>query len=253
MGFKDFFSDKSKSEVKLDPRTTEARKWILGLLQQPAPDFPTLGTAGMSPAEQTGQNLLGQYIGSPANTGDYDLALNEFRKTLAGDYDPVTGAAYQGYRDASMMEEEGAVNKVAGRAQKSGTYGFTGALTGEGMTRRGYSADRMARLGALQESERNRQMAAAGMLPEAADYASADPLRKAAAGMQLGGLPRELEQQGNVATYNQIMQQLMFPYTTQANLAQVLATLQPIGSTTTNIPSDFKIAGGIAGLIGGMM
>jgi hypothetical protein len=249
MGFGNFFSSTSGSKVKQNPNAVFGQTWLKNLLEQSAPTMPTLETAGMSSAEQQGQGFLQQYLNGSSNQGDYNLALDELRKTLSGDYDPLTGAQYQGYRDASQMEEESAANKVAGRASATGTYGFSGALTGEGMVRRGFTADRQNYLGGLKNQERNRQLSAAGMLPETSDYASAEPLRKTAAASTYGALPREIEQNENLAKYNQIMQAIMFPYTTQANIAQVLATLQPIGSTSYKEPSDFDKTGSIAEII----
>jgi hypothetical protein len=217
-----FFKGTSgKTKFYLPAYYTEGRKYIYDLIQGGTPNIPTQKVAGMTDAETRAQSLLSKYMNSSMPSG-YSTALNELEKTVKGGYDPRTSEAYRGYREASKLEEEDAVNALGRQAQISGMAKSTPVLNNTGKTRRGYSADRLSYLGSLMNSERDRQLNATTALMEGADYASQLPLRQATAGMSLGALPRQLEQTEEDAIYNQIMQEIMFPYEVLGNYAQFL-------------------------------
>lgn len=216
-----FTGTKDQTKVWTPPFYKQSRKFLYDLMNSEVPDFPVQNVPGMSEAEQQSQSLLAQYMNTSLPS-DYSLGMDELRKTVQGGYDPMTSPEYQGYREASKLEEEDTVNALRRHGQLVGMGASPPLLGQEGKLRRGYSADRMSYLGSLMNSERNRQLGATGQLMEGADYASALPLRQATAGQSLGALPREIEAQQEEALFNSIMQELLFPYEVQGNIASTL-------------------------------
>jgi len=193
------------------PEQSEARKFLLGLTKKNV-QFPTRKIPGMTGIEAEGQQWLQEYLNKGIPSG-ITTGIGQLKKTVEGGYDPMTSPAYQGYREASKMEEEEAINELRRRLQLVGHGDFSSpALKQEGATRRGYSADRMGYLGALYDRERERQTGAAGPLIEASDYASKAPLRKTEAATAYGGLPRQIETAQDEADYLALLQTLLFPY-----------------------------------------
>jgi hypothetical protein len=236
-----FTGTKSKTKIWAPEHYDEARDYLSDLMNAGTPDIPIKNIPGMSQAEQTGQNLLNRYINTGSMGADYQAGQDELRKTVAGDYDPATSQAYRGYREASQLEEQDALNAMGRQAQVSGMAKSTPTLNQQGKTRRGYSADRMSYLGQLMDSERNRQLSAAQPLMEADDYASQLDLRKTAAANTYGALPRQIETAQEDAIYNALLQEVMFPYEYNANIASILGgSGSPTMYVSPGGPSDLQ-------------
>jgi hypothetical protein len=253
------FFKSTKSSAKrapLYPQQKTGAKFMESLLGRSVPDFPVMDIPGMTDTQMQGQNQLSGYVNMAGMPQDYETGMSFYRDVLNGSYDPIRGSQYQGYRDASAMEEEAAVNRMQGRAQQMGMSMSSPAMIGEGMTRRGYSADRMNYLGNLQNQEQNRRMSAGNALMQGSDYASALPVRQAAAANQIGNLPREVQIQQNEALYNAIMQELLFPYESQSKLANALMSFGNGTWQQEGGPSEWStiksFGGDIASIIGGL-
>lgn len=245
--FKTTRSGQGFKSIPSEPEQSEARKFLLGLTRTSF-QYPTMKIPGMTDIELEGQKWLQDYLNMGVPSG-ITTGISQLKKTVEGGYDPMTSPAYQGYRETSKMEEEGAINELRRRLQLVGHGDFSSpALKQEGATRRGYSADRMSYLGSLYDRERDRQMGAAGPLIEASDYASKAPLRKTEAATAYGGLPRQIETAQEEADYMALLQTLLFPYLTQAQIAQmVLGETRQMYDPGVTSPSIFsQLAGPLA-------
>jgi hypothetical protein len=250
-----FFSGESSGSQTYIPKwVRNANKWLESLYNQGTPDIPARTVVGQSDAEQQGTQLLEQYLNS-SMPADYGVGMDQLRSTVAGEYDPSTSKYYQGYREASQMEEADAVNALRRRAQITGMGASSASLGKESKTRRGYSADRMGMLGQLYEGERNKMLTAAPQLMQGADYEGNRSLRQASAGLSLGASSRQIEQEQEDAIYNSVMQELMFPYEVLAPIASGVAgggyTQKSWGESQSGLADVTQSAGLIATLLAG--
>jgi len=250
-----FFSADS-AEVIIPPEVGKSRKWLYNLLKEPVPEIPTRQIAGMSDAEKQAQSLLSQYLGTTGMPSGFQTGLTQLTKTVQGEYDPYTSDYWRGLRDTSRMDEEKAVSRLRRGSQASGMFYSGPSERSEAELRSRYGANRQTLLGQLLSEELARRTSAAMPLLQWSDYASQQPLRKATAGMQLGGLGRELSQAEKDAAYQSLLTKIMFPYETQANIANALMNAGPI-ITKPGGPSEFSkfmdIATGIGKLAAGVM
>jgi len=208
------------NEIPSAPEQTESREWIMNLIRQMV-NWPQRNIVGMSDAENTGQNILNQWLGTGTPAG-VTTGIDQLTRTVKGDYDPMTSPEWLGFRDRSALDENQAVGALRRRSQLAGMGASTPSIEKEGRTRRGFSADRMSYLGGLMDRERNRQLTASGQLIDAADKESTRDLRKVQGAMAFGGLPRELEQMDEDALYESLVQTLLFPYIYQSPNAQFI-------------------------------
>lgn len=248
--FKSSRSGEGFKQIPSEPEQTEARKYLESLYKKDV-QFPTRKVPGMTGIEAEGQKWLQDYLNIGIPSG-ISTGIGQLKKTVEGGYDPMTGPAYQGYREASKMEEEEAINQLRRRLQLVGHGDYSSpALKQEGATRRGYSADRMGYLGALYDRERDRQTGAAGPLIEASDYASKQPLRKTEAATAYGGLPRQIEAAQEEADYIALLQTLLFPYQQQAPIAStILGETRQMYDPGVTSPSIFSQVAGPLAMLG---
>jgi len=185
----------SESKVVTVP-DTKYQKQGIGFLQnllRITPDMPTQQVAGMSPAEQAAQSALMQFV----NGGDMQ--------------DPSTSQFWKGLRANIKLQDDSNVAALRQRSQAAGMFNSSPSYRAEGDYRAQSAANANQQLGQLYQNERQYNSAA----------------NRAQVGMQLGSLPRMLQQQGMDANYQQQMQSLLFPYQNQAPIAQSLMNRQP--------------------------
>jgi len=185
--------------------------------------FPTLQVPGMTAIEQQAQSVLGNL-----------LAGGTFQ-------DPSTSLLYQGLRRESEREEEKGAGELRRFAQLGGMGQSSRAIGMEGDYRANMANRRSSLLGSLYNQERARD----------------NPYTRLAAVAQYGGLPREIQGQRNQAEYQKMIQDLLFPYTTQAGLLQQIigneqwykpmVTADSGGGWTDMIGSIAGIAGTVLG------
>ncbi len=150
--------------------------------------FDPMRVAGLGPIEQAGQEQLGQYVRGEA-----------FQ-------DPSQSLFWAGLRRQMKAEEAEGVSAMRRRAQGRGMLYSSPAARGEGRYRADMSNRRMTVLGDLFERERQRD----------------NPLARAQAAAQFGPITRLLEQAQIQSDYDAMMQTKLFPFQTQAPLAQAL-------------------------------
>jgi hypothetical protein len=194
----------------------QARGWLYSLLTSHPPEIPARPIAPLGELEQQGQQLLGEYVGGGMPRA-YELGMSELEKTLGGGYDPATSLFYKGFRQESEAEEERLANKLGRRSQIAGMFKSTPAIKEEIRERSPFAASRLQTLGQLTEAERSRRFGAIPILAQYGQLAEAEPIKKLAAISQYG--PQGYEQSILDAIYQAQMANLMFPYTTQADIA----------------------------------
>lgn len=241
-----FSSNVEIEQIPLTPQQKKAREYMENLLFSGTPDIPTAGVAGMSAAEAQAQGILTNYLSAPPR--GYEAGMDYLERTLAGEYDPRTSQFYGGLREQSRMEEAAAVADLRRGSQAGGMYYSEPSMRAEGELRARYGASRDVILGSLYESERNRM---AGAVPQMMEYGQI-PARQAAAGMTYGALPRQIDQAGEDARYNMLMQRIMFPYTQGTQMAGQLWGMKP-DYYVSESPSTFsQLVGGAQAAVGMM-
>lgn len=221
-----FFSGDSGS-VEVQPQAPWQRKGIkklLGMLDT-TPDIPTRQISGMSDVERAGQGQLMDFVSGRAAR------------------DPSTSPYYRSMQQASMAEENRGADIMRRRAQLGGGFRSSDAGRAEGLFRTEMANQRLGLLGQMLEQQ----------------WARDNELTRAMAASQYGGISRILEQQQQDAVLSALMQEILFPYQTQAPIAQSLMGHQPTTYMTggersglgSALPLIGAIGGGAIGLAGG--
>jgi len=180
--------------IKETPWAPEARSLLQGLMRRAgAEQMPLLEVPGMSEAERAGQATLMNIMGGGAFA------------------DPRMSPLYAGLREQLKLEEEEAASALRRRSQLGGMLYSSPSIGAEGKLRSRFAANRASLLGSLYEQERARD----------------NPYSRLAAAMQYGALPRQIAGQQAQARYAQRLGTQMFPYETQAPLAQQMLAYQP--------------------------
>lgn len=192
-------------------------------------------TAGLSDYEQQGLSDLDKYLKSPnvADSRLYGLAENELDKTLSGaEYDPIGGTYYQAYRNQVMEELQNAKDRLNASTSARDSFFGGGRIAETGNLERGAVNDLSLALGQLFENERTRRLGAVPTAQSFMQFGEQLPLQRIAASQQYGALPREIEQAGLMADYNEWQRQLN-DLGIGLDTALQLATLQPAFTSQT--------------------
>lgn len=212
--------------------------------------------APTSQYEQMGLENLGNYLNSPSPTSSplYGAAQGELEKTLGGEeYDPVGGTYYQAYRTAVLRELQEAKDRLAAETSARDKYFGGGRIAATGELEETALNDLELMLGQLYENERSRRLSA---VPMATDFLGAGEgfeQGRIAASQEYGALPREIEQAGLTAEYNEYIRQLQdagIPLET----AIALMTSEPTAASSTEqgefwtlLPAIGPVVGAFAG------
>jgi len=171
---------------------------------------PVQKTAGMTGVEQTAYGGLQDYMTRPlaSEGGLYQAGVAEYEKTLAGEYDPVGSTYYQAYRTAVMRELQEAKDRLAAETSARDKYFGGGRIETTGKLEESAVGDLAMVLGQLQERERERKLGVAPMAIEEAVRGAEMPAERARTGLELGGLPRQIEELGFSREHAAYLQEL---------------------------------------------
>ncbi len=227
---------------------------LLNNYQAPTQNIPLQQIAGMTGNEQTTQNLLSKFLGTSAtDSSAYKLGMGELNKTLGSEYyDPKKSDFWKGFRENSIMEEEGNISDIRRRGQLGGGLYSEPQMRTESEARSSASANRNMQLGSLYENERNRKANATATALGYAGFEETGAMNRLNAGSTIGALPRNIQNQQYQAEYNQKLGQ------TQADYASsVLGTTVQSGVAEQLMPQWFvdqreqpDPLGGILGIVG---
>lgn len=188
-------------------------------------NYPTQEVAGLSQYEQQGMNQLADIMSGKA-----------FR-------DPTTSPYYQGMRQEIARDTEKGASALRQRQNLGGMFRSGAGVREEGEYRGDMAAKALQILGSLFESESARD----------------NPYTRLQAGMTYGAVPRQIQQQGFDASYNQQLQNLLAPFNLQVPLALQLMGYQPLQQASyqaddpSGLSSIMSLLGGAAGIAGPLM
>ncbi len=217
--------------------------WLSQQIGKTAEPYTGELVAKQSPEEAKSFDFLRKFTDQPAPQGT-NLANEEIRKTMQGEYDPTTSPYYQAVKAESARNLEDTTQGIASDAAGGGRY-WTGArLEQQGNARTDAGNALNTLLGGIAQQERQNRLSTIPLAQQAGEAEQQLPLAQASALQSLGGLPRELGQAQNEATYNEWLRQQSYP-TQMAQLAQPYATAQPTWAqpTTTQSPWSALLPG----------
>ena len=245
-----FKSKKQTAEVSTvaDPYKDVREKltsWLGGQIGKSGQAYSGELTAPMPDYETASLKMLQDYA-NRGTSSSFTAAKKQAEDTLNGTYsDPTKSPYYQAIKAEAannLVNTNKSINDTA-----SGRGGF---WTGARMSERNKAATNSATdlnktLGALTDSERNRQVS---MVPTAAELAKQEenaPLLTASALQSLGSLPRTIRQAGDTASYQDWLN-ANYQYPTQ--IAQLASGVQqaPLYGQTGYSQSPFSQIAGVA-------
>jgi hypothetical protein len=227
-------------QIPLSPSQQVSDSYLMDLLNRRV-QYPARTVVGLSPEEQQGIDILKNYAAAPS--AGYTLGENALRDIVAG-RDPASSPEFASYREQSALEQADTVNALRRSQQLRGVAAGTPALKQEGQVMRGYSADREGYLANLLNTELNRRANAAPVL---AQMSAQEPLTRANAAMQAGGMQRQLSQQEEDALFESLMQTMLAPYQLQAPIAENIMGQQRYAYQW---PTQSPFGGMLGGMLG---
>ncbi|MDD5501957.1 MAG: hypothetical protein PHH26_00650 [Candidatus Thermoplasmatota archaeon] len=211
-----------------------ALNFLYGLYSGTPPTLPTLDIAGMTPAEQAGQNTLSNWVGGPPSEG-WQMGLDELKRTVGGDYLDITKTPWFEPIVKRVTEDMNtAANRMGRKFQMGGALSSGPAVSSLGRIVREGGENLAGTLAPYAEAERSRQFEGISQL---SSYETNEILKRLGAIAGFGSLPRDIENMINQASYAQEMDQTMFPYNVQAPLALGVAGVSPYGTQTQTAAS----------------
>lgn len=209
--------------------------WLKGQIGQTAKPYTGQLVAPMSGEESKSFDFLRKFTDSPAPES-LNMANEELRKTMQGEYDPTTSPYYQAVKAESSRNLQSTLADIESDAAGGGRY-WSGARLGEQREARTDVGNALnTLLGGMAETERGRRFEAIPLAMQLGQYEQGLPLQQATALQSLGSLPRELSQAGNEAAYSEWLRQNEYPLQI-AQLASPYATQQPVMAQTGYAPS----------------
>jgi len=209
-------------KVKPLPRTEashEAESYLATLMRR-RPTVPTQGVAGLTPAQLLIQSMLPETVSGV--TGAADVASDYYRSLLSDQYDVFSDPRYEALR----LQAEQNARAAETAAKRAGEAG--GMLKSSGTQQKVYrdvaatQSPLLAAIGdLLTNREQQRLQAAQGV-----QTAEAQRLSSLAGISNIADLQRTIEQMQADALYRQALQQIMFPYQYNAQIAQALLNYQ---------------------------
>lgn len=260
-----FFSDlfgggKTVQPTTIDPRNPQRQsvdQFLANFIQQNSGTYgqPYTGArvAPMSTYQSQGLGSLQDYLSAPNVSPQLNNVQDWLTKTINGSYDPNTNPQYQAYAAGANRTNDLAVKNANADFGSRGNFFSTAAVNKIGDINAQTAIGLNQTSADLMNQERTRQAGAIAPATSLAQYISGIPLQKAAAGLQYGALPQQLDQQNLEDQYQDFIRQQGQVQTalgggvSNTNVTQgyPLPTLQQNTGAQTG-----QMFGQIAGLIG---
>jgi len=230
-------------EIPLSASQEKSDNFLSSLLGS-VPDFPTQGVEGLTGVENMGQQLLEAIISG--KDPDYQKFIGNVRQTAGQDLTDVTkNPLIQNIIGETVSAGNTIVNRLLRKAQiGTGDIGNTGAGKDISNVLKDVVKNISGNLLSFQQNEQQRKDVATQQLGNVGT-------QKLGLVEEYGDLPRLLNQLRRDASFNQAMTSLMFPYTTQAPIAQNLLSQERYGfDPGVSSPSQFSQIGNfISGIV----
>ena len=185
--------------------------WVKQYLPQfqPGQAYGGQRTAGMTPFETSGLDILGKYLNTP-DTGElFGAGKQQILDTLGGRFaDPNQSPFIKSMINLSKMNLTDLINQTWARRGARGTY-----YTEEGIREEGRLGERTQNflntiIGQFIENERGRMFQAIPQAMQAGEYETAlAPLKKVGASQTLGSLQRIIDQSDLESKYQDFIRQ----------------------------------------------
>jgi hypothetical protein len=188
----------------------------------------------------------GSYLSE--GTEGYNLAMEQTRGTLAGDYDPRTSDAYRGFRAEAENLRGKSDARIKRGAQAGGMLQSSPTSNIRAESNESFDSYILNKLGEMYETERNRQTQAGRDAGNLGQIQFGNEL--AAQGMLEN--ERGIDQARNDAAYDVAIKELLHPYQLQANLAMNMMNYSPGVYTQAGGPSEWTKGVSIANDVSGM-
>jgi len=220
------FSGGSKTKFYRDPESLKGGTWLTQFMDSwgPAglsPNYPLMQVAGMTDTEQDVQNQL-QGVARNGTEG-YNLAMDQVRNTLQGQYDPRTSDLYRGFREEAQALKGQSNADIRRQAQKAGSLRSTPTASIQAENSRNYDSKMLQLLGQMYENERSRMQQAG----QQAQTLGTDQVNTMIGTQALASVPRQIERQRYQAIYDKALQELLHPYQVQAQIAMGMYQSSP--------------------------
>jgi len=175
-----YYEEAPEPTLLMTPAQEEAQSALEELAYGELPTLPTFNLESLEP---------------------YNIGLEEIKKVLGEDYNPLTSLFYKGLREASLREEERGVGELRRRSQLGHMLKSDPSARTEAEYRGQMGTGRDIMLGEMYETERNRKME---MIPNLLNYAGL--------GADVGKFNTQIG-----------IQEALLPYTAQAPIMEGLA------------------------------
>lgn len=227
--------------------------YLSGQIGKPAEQYKGEMVAPKTTQETQSLDWLKKYADQGTSEG-MGLANEEVRKTMTGYYDPSTSPYYQAVKAESARNLANTQADIGSQAAGGGRY-WGGARLQQQQEAGSESARGLnTMLGQMAETERGRRFEAIPYAAALGQYQEQQPLDKAQALQQYGGLDRTLQQAQDEAVYNEWLRSTQDYPLQIAQLSQGLAAQQPIMSQVGYQPSFMQNYGsGIMGTISSLI
>ena len=218
--------------------------WLAGRVGQGATPYEGQLTAGMQPAQQNAMSLLGQFMGQGYQTP----MASQMATSLQQMSDPTAMA--QRYQQAAMPVAQQAMAQMMPQMKEE--FVGTGTRLSQGLVDRGgqlaQNLSQQVAAGAQQAAQQGMQTAAS-LYPAVLGAEQAQmqyPWQQAQAGMQMGEMARQIEQQQLTAQFQEFLR------TQPENAPLLQAMLQALGLQTQQTVVDPGQESFLASLLQGM-
>lgn len=216
----------------------QSSSWLQSQIGKTAPAYEGEMVAPLSEQENQSFDYLNKYVTQQPSEST-QLARNEIKKTLTGQYDPTTSPYYQSVKAEAARNLQDSLSGISSDAAGGGRYWSGARLAQQGEARTDVANALNTLLGQMSENERARRLTAAQQAQSLGQEETALPLQQATALQGLGALPRENQQAYNEAAYNEWLRQQQYPLQI-AQLASPYATYSPTVAETGYTPSTFS-------------
>ena len=227
--------------------------WLNQEIGKPAEQYKGEMVAESTPQEKQSLDFLQKYVDQGSSEG-MNLANDEIKKTMTGQYDPTSSPYYQAVKAESAKNLEEAQNSIADKAAGGGRFWSGARLKEQGDASNDAAIAMNKLLYGMAETERGRRLSSVPMAAELGQLEEQKPLAKTQALQSAGSLNRILQQARDEAIYNEWLRSTQEYPLQIGSLASGLAR-EPYYAQTTTKPSAFKqlLSGSKVGdLIGSM-
>ena len=182
------------------------------------PTYAGERVAPLSGLEEQSLDYADRYANQPLKGQSMQLAEDEIKKTLSGDYDPSTSTYYQAVKAEAERNLEDTQSRIADKAGGGGRY-FGGArLRAQGNAARDTGISLNKTLGEMSERERERRFQAVPQALAVDSAVTGEAAKRAQTLQAIGALPREIQQAFLDAIYQEF---LLSEYEYPLNIAQI--------------------------------